>query len=787
MRRLLRSGSVALLLAAAIGCATGRALSKAEDAKKKGDWDAAVAYYLEALGRDPKRVETKIALREATHAAAGAHLDRARKLEAQDQLSGAAAEYKQAADLDPANTLAASKALELERVIRDRIEASRPKSKMDELRAQATYEPPVLDPRVTIPLLQFAQGTAVRDILGAISSITGINITYDQGTAPIETYLGRPTTGVALKDVRLDVALNQILSANQLFYKVIDPKTILVAVDTPQVRQALEDQAVQTFYISNWDASEMAAMLQGQLGQLQLAIRPQFLPNKTANTITVRASLPTLDVIGKIIRANDKPRAEIIVDIEILEVDRTRIQDMGINLSAYALGLTFSPEVAPPNAAGSLSAPPASPPPINLNNLTRGVNTTDFYLTVPTALLKMMESDTHTRILAHPQLRGQEGQALSMKLGDQIPVAATTFSALAAGGANTLPSVSYQYKDVGVNVTLTNPKVTYDNEIILQIEVVNSAVGGDVIVAGSSLPSFTNRQVDTFLRLRDGESNLIAGLLREQDRKTISGFPGVSQIPLLRALFGESSHQIDQTDIVMVITPRIIRTHEITADDMKPIYVGTQRNFGLVGPPPLIAPPDSPPVANPSQPAVPTASAASTAQPSVPPAASSRIPGVVPVAPVPQPPAPAAPPGAPARVTLTPPGTVFDMAGGVRPVPIQITGVSQLGSITLTVTYDPKVLKAQAALEGTAMKQGNVTTTFTPKIDEATGRVDIVITRTGGAAGLSVPADAAGLLAAINFVPVAPGASPITLSGLAMSASGQPIALQFVSSSVTVK
>jgi hypothetical protein len=127
------------------------------------------------------------------------------------------------------------------------------------------------------------------------------------------------------------------------------------------------------------------------------------------------------------------------------------------------------------------------------------------------------------------------------------------------------------------------------------------------------------------------------------------------------------------------------------------------------------------------------------------------------------------------------------MAGGVRPVPIQITGVSQLGSITLTVTYDPKVLKAQAALEGTAMKQGNVTTTFTPKIDEATGRVDIVITRTGGAAGLSVPADAAGLLAAINFVPVAPGASPITLSGLAMSASGQPIALQFVSSSVTVK
>jgi general secretion pathway protein D len=323
----------------------------------------------------------------------------------------------------------------------------------------------------------------------------------------------------------------------------------------------------------------------------------------------------------------------------------------------------------------------------------------------------------------------------------------------------------------------------------MQLEVVLSALGADVIVAGQALPSFTNRQVQTFLRLRDGESNLIAGLLRESDRKAMTGFPGIGNIPILRSLFGSTQTTVEQTDIVVLITPRIIRTHELGVDDLRPVYVGSQRNFGLTGPPPLIAPPDTPPVANPAggaaQGQVPAPSATSSSQqPSVPPAASSKTPGVVPVTPV-----ASAPEGpvAPAQILLTPPGTTFQMAEGVRPIPVQISGVTQLGSITLTMTYNPAVLRAEAATLGDAMKQGNVTPTFTPKIDAAAGRVDIVITRTGDAAGASVAAGVQALLASVNFAPVAPGTTAVTLSGIAMTPAGKPIALQLGSTSITVK
>jgi hypothetical protein len=193
MRRLVQAGTFVLAVATATGCATNQALSRAREEGRKGDWDAAVVSYKDAIAHDPKRVETKIGLQQAQHMASAMHLDRARELERQDQISGAASEYRLAADLEPGNTSAAAKVLELERIMRDRIESSRPKSKIDELRSQALYEPPTLDPRMMIPLLQFAQGTAVRDILSAMSQVTGININYDQAAGQqIDQFLNRP-------------------------------------------------------------------------------------------------------------------------------------------------------------------------------------------------------------------------------------------------------------------------------------------------------------------------------------------------------------------------------------------------------------------------------------------------------------------------------------------------------------------------------------------------------------------------------------------------------------------
>ena len=689
-----------------------------------------------------------------------------------------------AADLDLTNTLAAAKAVELDRVIRQRIEDSRPKSQMEVMRDQARRVSAIpqlaVDPRMPMPSINFNR-SAVRDVIGTIAAIAGINVTYDSAGG-VETNLQKDYTA-SLQGVTLQDALNQVLSANNLFYKVVDPKTILVSMDSQANRLRLEDQVVQVFYLSHADAQETVTSLTTVLNQLNaLGVRPVTVPNKTANSVMVRASVAVMEVIERLIRSLDKPRAEIVIDVEILEVSRSTSTQYGLKLSDYQLGMTFSPEV-PPNATTS---------PFNLNTVSQGVNTADFYLSVPTAIVRALENDTRTKILARTSLRGSEGKPLTLNLGEQIPVPSTTFNPVAGGGIASQPLTSFTLKDVGINVNLT-PTVTYDNEIRMELSVENSAKGPDVSVAGQNLPSFTQRKATTVLRLRDGESNLLAGLLKEEDKKALQGLPGISKIPILRALFGYTDKSNTTSDMVMLITPRIVRGHELSLEDLKPIYVGTNQNFGLTGAPPLIA---TPPTAEELAAAGVTTTgqppAGQTAPPATPPAApqgqtappaTPRNPVVVPVTPVPTAPPPAAQPPAPrtATVTLAAPGAL-QAGGGPYTLPIQISDVTQLGSIRITLTYNPAVLRARQVTQGTFMTSGGITTVFTPRIDEA-GRVEILIGRPVGAPGVS----GAGLLGAIVFDAVAAGQANLTMTATALTPSAQPIAVQIGPLSLVVR
>jgi general secretion pathway protein D len=573
-----------------------------------------------------------------------------------------------------------------------------------------------------------------------------------------------------------------------------------------------------------------------------------IMANKTANTITVRATAQVADIIERIIRSNDKPRAEVVVDVQILEVNRQRVKQYGLELNAYALGFMFSPEVAPPNTSAPPTAPLPSPPPFNVNTISQGVSTADFYMSVPTALVKFLETDARTKTIAKPQLRGAEGTKLTLNLGDDVPVLQTVFGAAAQGGFATIPQSSYTYRSVGVNVEMT-PRVTYDGEILLELVVENSTVSGSINVGGQAAPTFGTRKVTTKLRMREGESNLLAGLLREEDRRSLSGFPGLLRLPVFKQFLSNNDQQITQTDIVMLLTPHVVRTHELTADDLSPIFIGTQQNLGLGGPPPLIAPsPDDvpapsvgtattqvipttpgvapggvprPPVASDpgaqavNRPAAPGTSPVPTpiapvpekpgAPPPPPPPAIQAPTGVVPpgIPPVttgtpvgPQPPAPQprdtlvtpnAPPGAPqatpAQVILTVPGTTFQVAGGPYTVPLSINNASRAAVMTLTVTYNPNVLRVRNVQDGTFMRQGGVATTFTPQIDAAAGRVDIAITRTGDQVGAS----GSGLLAALLFDAVAPGSSIVSVNGVASTPEGAALTLQFSPVTVTVR
>ena len=252
-------------------------------------------------------------------------------------------------------------------------------------------------------------------------------------------------------------------------------------------------------------------------------------------------------------------------------------------------------------------------------------------MAVPAATVRFLETDSQTKLVAKPQLRGREGEEIKLNLGDRFPVPSTTFGSLGgAGSVATQPISSFNYEPVGIIVNMT-PRVTFDGDIVLKLVVESSTLGQDVNIAGQNLPSFGSRKVETTLRLRDGESTLLAGLLREDERRTLTGFPGLMRLPIFKQLFTSNDLASGQTDIVMLLTPRIVRSHELTQEDVNPVYIGSQQNLGLSGPPPLIAAPRGDEPAEPAPPGV-------AGQPSpMPRDGTLPQPGIIPERPEPRP------------------------------------------------------------------------------------------------------------------------------------------------------
>jgi general secretion pathway protein D len=765
--RIVRLTTAFLLLALVAGCATGRAVRAGRQAAERGDWDAAVAYYRQALVRDPDRIDVRIGLQRAMTAAAADHIRRARELEAQDQLAGAIAEYRLAAELDPSNTLALAKAMELERLQRARVEAARPPSQLDLLREQVRESStiPTLDPRINVTELQF-QNASIRDILNAIAAFSNppINVTYAQSAEPL---VGR-SYSINVQELSLEEAFNQVLTNNGLSFKVINQRTIVVFADSPQEHAKYDDLYTQVYYLSNVDPTDMIQIImQTTTTTTNTAARPVCAPQKTTTAITCRATGPIINLIERLVRANDKPRAEVLIEVEILEVDRGLTKELGLDLQQYALGFAFSPELAPPNTSGSF--PPATPPPFNLNTISEGFSANDFYVTVPTAVIRLLEADSRTRTLAKPSVRGAEGATITMNLGDQVPVLNSVIPSTQFGaGLTTTPVTSFTYRPVGVNLTIT-PRVTFGDEIVLDpLTVQNNAVGGTIRVGETDLQTFSDRIVTTAMRLRNGESTLMAGLLRERDVSTASGFVGLARIPILRNIFGIQNRRSEQSDIVVVITPHIVRSHELTAEDLQPMYIGTQQNLGQTGVPPLISP-DVPVPAGVTPP-----SGAPEVQP----------PSAVPVVPADPSAPPPMPPAQPATIALFSPGTEFQ-SGSTAPytVPITAANLPEVGTLTIRVSYNPMVLRAQAAVQGTFMNQGTVTATFIPNVNPDAGTVELVFSRPPNTTGAS----GSGLIGSIQFQAMSPGSSQIGMTGTALAPGGQPVAVQFAPATVVVR
>lgn len=837
--RLLKLTVVLLVMASAAGCAASKAFRQGNAAMQAGDLDQAVAYFRKAAGDAPDNPNYKIALQRAMLAASRVHFDKAREFEEKHELEAARGEYQLASEYDPSNRQASAKVTLLDQTIRARIEAARPRPAIERLRerARAATSETLLNPASRDPIKMTFRQTNVRDVLDFLGNAGGITVVYDPTVpqTPVNAVINEP----------FEQALQQIMAVNQLSYKVLNERSILVFPDNAQKHAQYDEQVLQTFYVSHADVAELTQLLNALVRVPTMGVQPAIQFNKSANTITVRATAQVVQVIERIIAQNDKARAEIVFDIEILEVNRQKAKAYGLNLSEYAIGAMLSPEVSPNNTtttngsgngtstttSSSQSRPPSSvtsPPAFNLNTISRGFNTTDFYLAVPAAVVKFLESDTNTKLIAKPQLRGAEGNKITLNLGDEIPIVTTSYTPIATGGATVNPLNSFQYRSVGINVDITPLRVTLEGDILMDLIVESSSRGSDVNIGGTSYPSFGTRKVNARLRLRDGESNLLAGLLREDERRALAGFPGAINVPVLRQLFSSNDQTIGQTDIVMLLTPRVVRAPEITQADLQPVFLGAQNNLAIGGPPPLIGQPGAD--ANGANAGVPgpVNGAAARARPgsglSLPPG-SSPVPGFVapppaaapqvpapamppPTAPSPAAPAPAAPgpvtgpapvpppPVAPtppdlvtpptqglggALVLLNTPMTPLRVGGGPYNVPISITNVSRLSTLTLTLTFDPALLRPRAVTEGGFMRSGGSNATFTNQVGQ--GRVDVTIVRSADSTG----ATGTGLLFSVLFDAVAAGTAGLGISGTATGPGGAPMSLQFRPAVITIQ
>jgi general secretion pathway protein D len=539
---------VVLLLAAALvlpGCAASKALRSAEQAERRRDWDRAVLEYSRALKLDPGHTASQRGLQRTRLRAAEAHAAAGRRLRAQGLLKEAADELHLALDLDPA---ADSLRQEL-RALEEQRRLGRTPPAVRELKAR-TRERALpglaLDPAAP-PLSLTFRGASLREAYQALGRSAGINFVFDPA------FQDQPVT-LDLNDVQVEQALAALATTGRTFHRVLDAHVVSVIPDTSAKRREFEEQVVKTFYLSNAELKEAVDLLRVVLGARRVA------PITAANALTINDTPEKVAAAERILEAIDKPRGEVVVDVEILEVNRSRLRDYGIEITS---GLSAAQGVA-----GGIF-----PDPTTRNTLERNPYTTSNLLvsSLPGVIYRLLRSDASTHLLAAPQLRISEGQTAQARFGDQVPVPVTVFTPIATGGISQQPITSFEYKNVGVNIDLT-PRLHDDGDVTLSLKLDISALAAASGFQG--LPAFTSRQVTSVIRLRDGETNILAGLIRDSERQSLTGLPGLSSVPFLGRVFSRNQVEGQETDIVMTLTPHVVRRIELGERDLRSFSLG---------------------------------------------------------------------------------------------------------------------------------------------------------------------------------------------------------------------
>jgi general secretion pathway protein D len=331
---------------------------------------------------------------------------------------------------------------------------------------------------------------------------------------------------------------------------------VTIIPDTPAKRREYEEEVVRVFYLSNADLKETSDLL-------RIVIDARRVSTTAANNaITIRDTPDRVAAAGRIISAIDKARPEVVIDVELLEFDRTRLREYGLELSSSG-GLGLQGSVTIPE---NLTLP-------EVRNLSQA---SILFGNLPGIYYRLLKTNGSARTLANTQLRTTEGTAAQARFGERVPIPVTQFAPIGSGSLPQQPITSFNYQNIGVNIDIT-PRTHHDDAVSLTIRLEVSSISG---TGFGDLPTFGNREISTVIRLKDGETNMLAGLIRDDERRSLSGVPGLVDLPLIGALFGHTRKESQQTDIVLTLTPRIIRVLELGEDDLRPFVLGRDGDSG---------------------------------------------------------------------------------------------------------------------------------------------------------------------------------------------------------------
>jgi general secretion pathway protein D len=762
MRRLFRPATLLfVVLAITLPAAADKAhtlWNKGRDAEERQDYEKAYDYYQQAFSLRPKDLRYRTAYEHIKFLASASHVHRGQLLRDSGKLDEAVAEFQKAATIDPSSFIAQQELKKTQEMINQANNPPQAVAPTPNLLKKILNEaqgPVELEAISNVPItLKLTEDTKV--IYETVGKLAGINVLFDPD------YTSRKIR-IELNGVTLEEALGIIALESKTFWRPVTRNTIFIAQDNPAKRKELDQSVIKTFYLSNLSqATELQDVVNAMRTLLEVSRIQQL---QSQNAIIVRGTPDQIALAQKLVDDLDKAKPEVVIDIVVMQVSRDRSRTLGITpptSTSISLNnnINTTPSTTATTTTTSSSSSTGSNGGINLNRI-GNLNATDFTITIPGITASAIMGDSDTKIIQNPQIRALDGQKASLKIGDRVPVATGSFQPGIGGvGINPLVNTQFQYLDVGVNIDIT-PRVHAGREVTLKVSLDISSVTGQSNIGGISQPIIGQRKVEHEIRLKEGEVNLLGGMMEDSQTRSISGLPILANIPFLKYFFGQDTRDHSEQELVFALIPHIIRGMDVNDQNQRLIDVGTANSLELrrvahqqvETPAPAIVPAQAP----------------------------TQTPAPQPARPVTQ---PTTTPGPGGTSFLFDPSTTSQTKGATFTVNVLISGAQNVYSVPLQLNYDPSKLQLVNVSNGGFLGQDGQAVALVHREDEATGTLQITATRPPNSGGVS----GQGSVVTLTFMAKASGQSPLTITrGGARDPAMQPITVNGAQAIVNIQ